>query len=65
MSDHHNTREEFPVILRSDDFFADKSLRLELLDRNPQIPYPLHTHDYSELVIVTGGSGIHVTDQSE
>ncbi len=34
---------------------------LRFIRRNPQIPYPLHSHDFSELVIILGGRGTHLT----
>ncbi len=37
---------------------------IHVLHRNPQIPYPLHTHDFSELVIILGGRGTHITEYS-
>ncbi len=49
------------VTLYSSEFFHDRNLKLELIERDPQIPYPLHTHDFSELVIVLGGYGTHFT----
>ncbi len=33
--------------------------------RNPQPPFPLHTHDFYELVIIYSGSGIHYTAEQE
>lgn len=46
-------------------FFEDRTLPLELIRRNPQEPYPLHTHEFSELVIVFSGRGIHFTESEE
>ncbi len=33
--------------------------------RNPQVPYPLHSHNFNEIVIVFSGSGMHMTSESE
>ena len=37
---------------------------IRFIRRDPQIPYPLHTHDFSELVIILGGRGTHITRYS-
>lgn len=47
--------------LHREDFFPRPGLPLRILRRNPQPPFPEHTHDFIELVIVTGGKGIHFT----
>ncbi len=47
------------------EFFGDLSLPIELIRRNPQEPFPLHTHEFSELVIVFAGRGTHVTESEE
>ncbi|RLD33442.1 MAG: AraC family transcriptional regulator [Bacteroidetes bacterium] len=44
--------------------FTGSGEPIRLIRRNPQIPYPLHTHDFSELVIILGGSGTHITNFS-
>lgn len=51
--------------LRSGDFFIDSRLKLRILERNPQVPFPLHSHDFAELVIILSGRGIHFTDGAE
>ena len=52
-------------ILHSWEFFQHDDLKLDLIERNPQNPFPLHTHDLSELVIVLSGTGIHFTYDDE
>ncbi len=32
---------------------------LKVIRREPQIPYPLHTHSFAELVIILSGTGYH------
>lgn len=44
--------------------FTHSEEPIRLIRRNPQIPYPLHTHDFSELVIILGGRGTHITGYS-
>lgn len=51
--------------LRSGDFFIDSKLKLRILERNPQVPFPLHSHDFAELVIILSGRGIHFTEGAE
>ncbi len=45
------------------DFFSDAQLKLTVIERDPQTPFPLHSHDFSELVIVFRGSGTHFTEE--
>lgn len=33
--------------------------------RNPQVPYPLHSHDFYELVFIYSGTGLHVLESGE
>lgn len=46
-------------------YFADERLPLKLVRRTPQPPYPLHTHEFAELVVVFSGSGTHFTETGE
>lgn len=59
------TRKPSHLELNAFDYFSDRQFHLDLLERDPQVPYPLHSHDFHELVIVVGGSGIHFTDSAE
>jgi AraC-like DNA-binding protein len=51
--------------LQARDFFDDALLKLNILERNPQVPFPLHSHDFAELVIVLSGSGVHFTEGAD
>ena len=44
--------------------FTHSEEPIRFIRRNPQIPYPLHTHDFSELVIILSGRGTHITKYS-
>lgn len=54
-----------PLRLQHKDFFDDINLPLKILRREPQEPYPLHSHDFSELVIVFSGTGLHKIKDDE
>lgn len=56
-----NTNDSFKLYLNE---FVHSGEPIRFIRRNPQIPYPLHTHDFSELVIILGGMGTHVTRYS-
>ena len=47
--------------LRTSDWFHPDGFPLTVERRDPQEPFGLHTHEFSELVIVTGGHALHVT----
>ncbi|MFA7370773.1 MAG: AraC family transcriptional regulator [Sphaerochaetaceae bacterium] len=32
-----------------------------MIERNPELPYPLHSHDFYELVLIVSGKGTHFT----
>lgn len=44
--------------LEGSDFFAPNGLPLLVLRRDPQPPYPVHTHGFMELVVIVSGTGI-------
>jgi len=46
--------------LVSSDFLSDKALPLKLIRRDPQENYDLHSHEFSELVIICRGCGEHL-----
>lgn len=50
-------------ILKRETWFELADLPLSVERRDPQLPFGLHKHEFSELVVITGGTGIHVTDQ--
>jgi len=47
--------------LNRPDLFDSDEEPIKLIRRSPQIPYPLHSHDFSELVIILSGTGLHFT----
>ena len=48
------------AILSNSDFLSNKTLPVKLIRRDPQEAYGLHSHEFSELVIVYRGSGDHL-----
>jgi AraC family L-rhamnose operon transcriptional activator RhaR/AraC family L-rhamnose operon regulatory protein RhaS len=46
-------------------FFGDSSLPLAIVHTEHGRDYPVHRHDFTELVIVYGGAGTHVTPSGE
>ncbi len=50
-------------ILKKDDWFHPDGFPIAVERRDPQEPFGLHAHEFSELVIITGGRGLHVTGQ--
>jgi AraC-like DNA-binding protein len=45
--------------LGPDDVLLPAGDPLKIIRREPQIPYPLHTHSFAELVVITSGTGSH------
>jgi AraC-like DNA-binding protein len=48
-----------PRLLRAKDWFHPDGFPLAVERREPQEPFGLHGHDFSEVVVVTGGRGTH------
>lgn len=53
------------LYLKNEDFLRKKQFPLVLLRRDPQPEFPLHSHESSELVIVTRGYGKHILPGTE
>jgi len=49
--------------LRKEDWFHADGFPIAVERRDPQEPFGLHAHDFSEIVIITGGTGLHITGE--
>jgi quercetin dioxygenase-like cupin family protein len=49
--------------LRGREFFQAESQHVVVEPRSPQPSFPLHEHDFHELVIVASGNGWHVLNE--
>lgn len=49
--------------LRKQDWFHADGFPIAVERRDPQRPFGPHTHEFNEIVIITGGRGVHVTGQ--
>ncbi|MDC7232922.1 MAG: helix-turn-helix domain-containing protein [Spirochaetales bacterium] len=47
--------------LLGSEFFQPGEISIKILHRDPQPEYPIHTHDFSELVLILDGKGTHFT----
>ena len=47
------------------DWFHEDGFPVAVERRNPQEPFGLHAHEFSEIVIITGGKGQHVTGEDQ
>lgn len=52
-------------LIKSDDFFTKNSLPLDIAWRDPQPEFPIHKHQFTELLIVTKGRATHIIDDME
>jgi AraC-like DNA-binding protein len=50
-------------ILKKEDWFPDDGFPIVVERRDPQEPFGLHAHEFSEIVIITGGKGEHITGE--
>ncbi|MGU4885113.1 AraC family ligand binding domain-containing protein, partial [Escherichia coli] len=48
------------LILRKEEFFPSATQAVAVADRYPQKVFAEHTHEFSELVLVWRGNGLHV-----
>ncbi len=48
------------IYLKAHEFFMDSKSPVTTEIRSPQEPYPEHAHSFEEIIIVSGGNGIHV-----
>jgi len=51
--------------LKKTDFFEDPTLPLQVYIRDPQPEFPLHSHDFDELVIILKGTAMHAIDDHD
>ncbi|MGD9128515.1 MAG: helix-turn-helix domain-containing protein [Planctomycetia bacterium] len=47
-------------ILKKAEWFSDAGFPLRVQRREPIGPFGVHSHEFSEIVIVTGGRGVHI-----
>ena len=47
--------------LKRKDWFQPDGFPIAVERRDPQEPFGLHTHEFSEIVIITSGRGVHIT----
>lgn len=52
-------------ILKKLEWFPDDGCPVTVHRREPQGPFGVHTHDFSEIVVITGGRGVHVLDEEK
>jgi AraC-like DNA-binding protein len=51
--------------LRKEDWFHPDGFPIVVARRDPQEPFGLHCHEFAEIVIITGGTGLHVTGREQ
>jgi AraC family L-rhamnose operon transcriptional activator RhaR/AraC family L-rhamnose operon regulatory protein RhaS len=49
--------------LKKQDWFHPDGFPIVVERRDPQEPFGLHCHEFSEIVIITGGRGLHITGE--
>jgi AraC-like DNA-binding protein len=49
--------------LKKQDWFHPDGFPIVVERRDPQEPFGLHSHEFSEIVIITGGKGLHITGE--
>ncbi len=47
--------------LFSNSYWQEKNIPFQLEYRDPQLPFPMHNHNFHEIVYVFDGSGTHIT----
>ena len=50
-------------VLKKQDWFHKDGFPIVVERRDPQQPFGLHCHEFSEVVIITGGAGVHITGE--
>ncbi|MEM9366091.1 MAG: helix-turn-helix domain-containing protein [Planctomycetota bacterium] len=50
-------------LLKREDWFHEDGFPIAVARRDPQEPFGLHRHEFSEIVIITGGAGVHITGE--
>lgn len=53
------------VILKGEDHFKHTEFPLIIAERDPQPEFGRHSHQFTELLVITGGRAIHVIDDNE
>ncbi len=49
--------------LKKQDWFHEDGFPIVVARRDPQEPFGLHSHEFAEVVIITGGKGLHITGE--